>query len=61
MKNATLYLPIFQWSAGGSQAGAVDLVQSLHHLACGCARRRNSSGITTSGAVEPCEKTLLDL
>jgi hypothetical protein len=27
MKNVGPYLPIFQWSAGGSQVGVADLVQ----------------------------------
>jgi hypothetical protein len=33
MKNEESYLPIFQASAGGSQAGASGLVQFLRHKA----------------------------
>jgi hypothetical protein len=58
MKNAALYLSIFQSSAGGSQAGATDLVQFLRHRAWGCASWRNFRGILLSGAVESCDKTL---
>jgi hypothetical protein len=33
IKNAETYLPIFQASAGGSQAGAAGLVQFFRHKA----------------------------
>jgi hypothetical protein len=34
MKNMQTYLPNFQSSAGGSQAGAAELVQFIRHRAC---------------------------
>jgi hypothetical protein len=57
MKKVRLYLASFQWSAGGSQAGAADLVQPLRQRAWGCASWRNFGGIFLCGAVQRCEKS----
>ena len=51
MKFRGLYLLVFQWSAGGSQAGAADLVQSLNYRTWGRAPAYDSRGILLSGTV----------
>jgi hypothetical protein len=58
MKKPKLYLPIFQWGAGGSQAGAAKLVQSWRCRALQMCLMRSFRGIVLRGAVERCEMKL---
>jgi hypothetical protein len=59
MKNAELYLPSFQSSAGDSQASAADLVQPPLHLPWGCASPCNFGGIPSPYGAERFDDVLI--